>query len=720
MKYALIFTQQQQQYEFLQLDSGLTVLVFKQDDDPTDAINHMMSFISTVVTSRLPTTNNQLRNSSNPRQQATINDGSVTLQPVRGRQISFATCTNRTYTLTASESNSGKQIIVICYNYAFDSDYEELNTAKVSLMANLSHYGSDALAEKAQQLEPKLYYGNVIKNTCAIVIPNSKETLMLAEENHSKMILKQQDSMVLEKKVNTTPIDYVVLNQLSQDFEKQFVPQTELSAKQAFWSQNSINSLDLNLSKRPTKVEVPKELPKVSMTLREYYKKVGISHETFVARSPQQNCVVERQNRTLIEAAHTMLIYAKAHLFLWAKAVATAYFDELTAMASEHSSSEPILHEITPATISLGLVPNPPPSTPFVPPSRTDWDLLFQPLFDELLTLPPSVDYQAPKVIALNVEVVALEPTASTGSPSPTTIDQDAPSPINTQTTPETQTLVISNDVEKGNHDLDIAHMNNDPCVGIEELPKTPTFRDDPLHEYLHEDSLLKDHHRISDKPTLHSKHLDNPSHVYKLKKALYGLKQAPRAWYDMLSRFLISQHFSKGAVDPILFTRKAGNDLLLAKPTEKHLKTIKRIFRYLKGTINMGLWYLKDTDMSLTAFADADHTGCQDTRRSTSGNYGFQFNKTPLYFDNKSAIALCYDSVQHSKAKHIDVRYHFIKEQVEDGSMELYFVWTEYQLADIFTRPLPRERFNFLIEKLGIKSMSLDTLKRLAEETDE
>ncbi|GJX89009.1 retrovirus-related pol polyprotein from transposon TNT 1-94 [Tanacetum coccineum] len=83
-------------------------------------------------------------------------------------------------------------------------------------------------------------------------------------------------------------------------------------------------------------------------------------------------------------------------------------------------------------------------------------------------------------------------------------------------------------------------------------------------------------------------------------------------------------------------------------------------------------------------------------------------------------AIALCCNNVQHSKAKHIDVRYHFIKEQVKNGIMELYFVRTEYQLADIFTKPFPRERFNFLIEKLGMRSMSLETLKRLTEEEDE
>nr|GFA69536.1 hypothetical protein [Tanacetum cinerariifolium] len=142
------------------------------------------------------------------------------------------------------------------------------------------------------------------------------------------------------------------------------------------------------------------------------------------------------------------------------------------------------------------------------------------------------------------------------------------------------------------------------------------------------------------------------------------------------------------------------------AKPTKKHLEALKRVFRYLKGTINWGLWYLKDTAMALTAYADADHAGCQDTRRSTSGSaqflgdklmrsqlidYGFDFNKIPMYCDNRSAIALCCNNVQHSRSKHIDIRHHFIREQVERGVVELYFVTTDYQLADIFTKALPR-----------------------------
>ncbi|GJV82406.1 retrovirus-related pol polyprotein from transposon TNT 1-94 [Tanacetum coccineum] len=279
---------------------------------------------------------------------------------------------------------------------------------------------------------------------------------------------------------------------------------------------NFLKMIQVRLKETVRRIRTDNGTEFVNQTLREYYEKVGISHETSVARSPQQNGVVERRNRTLIEAARTMLIYAKAPLFLWAEAVATACytqnrsmirhlhgktpyellhdkppdlsylhvfgalcyptndsenlgklqpkadigifigyaptkkafriynrrtrriietihvdFDELTAMVSEHSSLGPVLyeitpitislgpalHEITPVTISSGLVPNPPSSTPFVPPSRSDWDLLFQPMFDESLNLPPYVDLQAPEVNALIPEVVAHEHVVSTGSP---------------------------------------------------------------------------------------------------------------------------------------------------------------------------------------------------------------------------------------------------------------------------------------------------------------
>nr|GFC73029.1 retrovirus-related Pol polyprotein from transposon TNT 1-94 [Tanacetum cinerariifolium] len=106
-------------------------------------------------------------------------------------------------------------------------------------------------------------------------------------------------------------------------------------------------------------------------------------------------------------------------------------------------------------------------STPYVPPSRNDWDLLFQPMFEELLNPPPSVDPQAPEVIAPIAEVMPPVRAESTGSPSSTSVDQDAPSLIKSQTTPETQSAVIPQDVEEDNLDIEVAHIGNDPLFGV-------------------------------------------------------------------------------------------------------------------------------------------------------------------------------------------------------------------------------------------------------------
>nr|GFC61783.1 hypothetical protein [Tanacetum cinerariifolium] len=106
---------------------------------------------------------------------------------------------------------------------AYDSDCDEINSAKIALMVNLSHYGSDNLAE----LKPNLYDGSVIGKSDVIVVPDSENTLMHAEESRSKMIAKQNDPQLIEKKVITKSIDYATLNQLSTDFNTRFVPQTE-------------------------------------------------------------------------------------------------------------------------------------------------------------------------------------------------------------------------------------------------------------------------------------------------------------------------------------------------------------------------------------------------------------------------------------------------------------------------------------------------------------
>ncbi|GJW10264.1 retrovirus-related pol polyprotein from transposon TNT 1-94 [Tanacetum coccineum] len=136
--------------------------------------------------------------------------------------------------------------------------------------------------------------------------------------------------------------------------------------------------------------------------------------------------------------------------------------------------------------------------------------------------------------------------------------------------------------------------------------------------------------------------------------------------------------------------------------------------------------WPLKKQKSTAILTTEAEYIalyGCCDRilwMRSQLTDYGFAFNKIPMYCNNKSAIDLCCNNVQHSRSKHIDVIYHFIKEQVKNDVVELYFVKTEYQLADIFTKALARERFEFLLSRLGIKSMSPDTLKSLAENDEE
>nr|GEY18482.1 retrovirus-related Pol polyprotein from transposon TNT 1-94 [Tanacetum cinerariifolium] len=336
---------------------------------------------------------------------------------------------------------------------------------------------------------------------------------------------------------------------------------------------------------------------------------------------------------------------------------------------------------------------------------------------------------------------------------------------------------------------------------------------------------------------------VDHPSHVYKLKKALYGLKQAPRAWYDELSTFLLQNGFSKGIIDPMLFTKRFDDDILVVQVyvddiifglTNPRYATL--FFDLMKSHFKMSmmgemtffldlqvnqspsgifinqsnyvneilkkyglntydvigtpmdikdkldldklgtpvdatkyssmigtLMYLMsskldivhatcDSGFELTRFSDADYARCKDTFKSTFGeaqflgeklvswsskkqdctslstakleyvslsgcyaqvlwmwtqltDYGYHFDKISIYCDSKSAIVISCNPIQHSKMKHIAVRYHFIKEHVEKGTIELYFVKIDYQLADIFTKALPVDRFSYLVRRLCMRS---------------
>ncbi|GJZ57014.1 retrovirus-related pol polyprotein from transposon TNT 1-94 [Tanacetum coccineum] len=308
-----------------------------------------------------------------------------------------------------------------------------------------------------------------------------------------------------------------------------------------------IKNIQVRLNTTVYNVRIDNGTEFVNQTHREFYENVSITHQTSVARTPQQNGVVERRNRTLVEAARTMFIFSKAPLFMWAEAINTACytqnrsqvhlrynknpyelmhdnkpdlsflhvfsplcyptndsedlgklnvkadigifigyapvkkafriynrrtqkimetihvtFDELTTMASEQFSSEPGLQFMTPATSSSRLVPNLIPRQPFNPPTKNDWDRLFQPMFDEYFNPPPSVI--SPVQVADTPRAVDIA-----DSPMSTSIDQDAPTSSISSTLEQEQSPIISQ--------------------GVEESLKTPHFHDDPLNETLHEDT---------------------------------------------------------------------------------------------------------------------------------------------------------------------------------------------------------------------------------------
>ncbi|GJT69260.1 retrovirus-related pol polyprotein from transposon TNT 1-94 [Tanacetum coccineum] len=202
-----------------------------------------------------------------------------------------------------------------------------------------------------------------------------------------------------------------------------------------------------------------------------------------------------------------------------------------------------------------------------------------------------------------------------------------------------------------------------------------------------------------------------------------------------------VDQTRFRGMVGSLMYLTASRPDLVFAvcmcaryqaKPTKKHFEAIKRVFRYLKGTINMGLWYPKDNAMSLTAYADADHAGCQDSRRSTSGSAQFLGDRLlcsnlcdaipaqrptiltsiiPLYCDNKSAIALCCNNVQTPLDNNkLRIRHHFIREASgKCRVVELYRGTKLSNLTDILTKHY-QERFEFLLPCLGHDVLTPET----------
>nr|GEY36593.1 retrovirus-related Pol polyprotein from transposon TNT 1-94 [Tanacetum cinerariifolium] len=492
-----------------------------------------------------------------------------------------------------------------------------------------------------------------------------------------------------------------------------------------------------------------------------------------------RNGVVERLNHTLIEAARTMLIYAQAPLFLWAKAVPNTCF-------TQNRSIIRLRHGKTPYELLHSKLP----------------DLSFFHVFGALCY--PTND---------NENLGKLQPKADIGIFIVYAPTKKAFRIYNRRTRRIFETIHVDFDELMAMASKQSSYRQEEEIDFEESFASVARLEAIQIFlAYAHKNMVV---YQMDVKTAFLNGNLreevyvsqpdgfvdqDNPNYVYKLKKALYGLKQALRAWYDMLSSFLLSQDFSKGlqisqsprgifinqskyaleslkkygfescdlvdtlmvekskldedrekkAVDPSHYCGMIGTLLYLtasrpdlqfeicmcaqyqARPTEKHVHAVKRIFRYLRGTVNRGLWYPKDSSVALMAFADADHrqkstaissteaeyialSGCCTQilwMRSQLSDYGLGFKKIPMYCDNKSDIALCCNNVQHSRSKNIDIRYHFLKEQVKNGVIKLYFVNTEYQLADLFTKALGRDRIDFLINKLGMRSFTPETLK--------
>nr|GEX36971.1 copia protein [Tanacetum cinerariifolium] len=425
---------------------------------------------------------------------------------------------------------------------------------------------------------------------------------------------------------------------------------------------------------------------------------IGSKHEalevikTFLKRinvllqTPQQNEVVERQNRTLVEAAKNNVDFLLCTVILISK-------PELQSMTSgQISSGLDLIY--APSTITTQQ------------PTEGELDLLFKAMYDNYIgDQPTSQDIDGLKTQQQHDQQQENQAPLQ----AKTVVDNvlnamlDGNTFVNAFATPSTSNIESSSLEYMDPSNIHIMCMyaltvSTMEPKNVKEAMTNTAWIESMQEELIQFKRLDEDVYVCQPEGFID---VDHPTHVYKLKKEQYGLKQAPRAWYDELLTFLFQNHFFKVTINPTLFIRCFKGDILVvhvyvddiffgsthprsdivhatclcswykANPIKKHLKEVKRIFCYLKGTINTNLWYTKDSGFELTGFSDADYLGCKATFKSTFDGAQFIGEKLP------------YPVTQ-------SVRNHFIKEHVEKGTIELYFVKTDYQLADLFTKALP------------------------------
>nr|GEX80455.1 integrase, catalytic region, zinc finger, CCHC-type, peptidase aspartic, catalytic [Tanacetum cinerariifolium] len=498
-----------------------------------------------------------------------------------------------------------------------------------------------------------------------------------------------------------------------------------------------IQQIQVGLNKTVQYVRTDNGTKFVNHTLTEYYERIDIFHQKPVPRTPQQNGVIERRNHILIESAQTMLIFSKALMFLWAEAMATACYTQNQSLIHTRHHKTPYelvhnkKHDLTffkvfgalcyptndsedlgklQPTADIGIFvdkfrPRSKSSScnSLYTPTNKELDILFQPMFNEYLE-PSRV--KRPVLPAQAIQA----PVNSAGIPSSTIIDKDESYPSIAPSSSALQSHsshrgVAAKPNYMEDHTIALELVPQPDCVMIIALKWIYKVN---LDEY---GGVLKNKARLVAKGYRQEEGInfeESFEPVARIEAIRIFIANAASKYmtiYQMdvkmtfLNGELKEEKFGMDSCDsvdtPMMDRLKLDEDPLGIPVDQTRFRS-------------MGLWYPKDTAMALTAYSYADHAGCQDTCRSTSGSaqflgdklilwmrsqltdYGFNFNQIPLYCDNRNAIALCCNNVQHSRSKHIDIRHYFIREQVERGMVELYFVTTDYQLADIFTKALP------------------------------
>nr|GEV56556.1 integrase, catalytic region, zinc finger, CCHC-type, peptidase aspartic, catalytic [Tanacetum cinerariifolium] len=658
----------------------------------------------------------ELRNSSNPRQQAIINNGRVTVQPIQGRYNSLTVGTSRTYTSRASGNNSGKQKTIVCYNFddldAYDSDCDEINSAKVALMMNLSYYGFDDLTKVHNQDNVT---HNVI-NQAVQKMPLSKQSNINSNfpAKHDALIL----SVIEQRKtqvVNCTKInlDNKSVNEaLTAELERykdqvrilkegnsvdkaadSCAQSTELFAEQIFWSQNSVNSKEPNLSTRPTQDEVPKELPKVSMPL-------GNTKKDRIQQTPSR----AKKNKLETDPRNVRTSFQKKKSVVNTKDIASVQNSKLNVnsdlqcvtcngflFSDNHDSCVLEFINTMNASVKSNSVKKPLKRQVWKPTGKmfTNIGYKWRPTGRTFIIVGNAFSLTRITTTTKVVQIVLWY--LNSGYSKHITGDR---SQLTNFVNKFLGTVKFGNDhMAKimGYGDYKIGNVTISGVYFVEGLGhnlfSVGKFCDSDLKVAFRQHTCFIRNLKGNDPffgmpiPEFAS---DRSSSTNSIHRITYKDTLNQSCWIEAMQEEL--------------------NEFECLDVWE----LMPRLDKVMVITLK---WIYK---VKLDELGGILKNNARLVARGYLQEEGIDFEESFAPVARLEAIRIFLAS------KLIDIRYHFIKEHVENGVIELYFVNTEYQLADIFTKALGRERIEFLINKLGMQSFTPKTLKQLMAEVAE